>query len=168
MACLWTPLAWIQSPVNFSSTWCRIHNGNIKINHAANALERWRNNSKAMPEISKPRYMCRWVKTDTIIWTWIDTRSYPNGILRARGASLSTELSRQRTYAYLVNSFPPSAAYMRHWMRWALVPVMACRLFGAKPLPEPMLVFFVNCTLGSTLQWNSNQKHRIFHSRTCV
>ena len=38
-----------------------------------------------------------------------------------------------------VNSSPPNAAYMRLWTRSALVQVMACRLFGGKPLPEPML-----------------------------
>ena len=42
---------------------------------------------------------------------------------------------------YQVNSSPPSAAYMRHWAGSSLVQVMACRLFGAKPLPEPMLAF---------------------------
>ena len=36
---------------------------------------------------------------------------------------------------------PPSAAYMRWWIRSALVKVMACHLFGAKPLPEPMLTY---------------------------
>ena len=40
-----------------------------------------------------------------------------------------------------VNSSPPSAAYMRPWAGSTLVQVMACRLFGAKPLPEPMLTF---------------------------
>ena len=43
------------------------------------------------------------------------------------------------------NSSPPSAAYMRQWIR-TLVQIMACRLFGAKPLPEPMLVY---CQLDS-------------------
>ena len=38
-----------------------------------------------------------------------------------------------------LNSSPPSAAYMRHWTGSAFVQVMACRLFGTKPLPEPML-----------------------------
>ena len=38
-----------------------------------------------------------------------------------------------------VNSSPPSAAYMRHWTGSALVQIMACRLFGAKPLSKPML-----------------------------
>ena len=32
----------------------------------------------------------------------------------------------------------PSAAYMRRWIGSALVQVMACRLFGAKPLSKPM------------------------------
>ena len=39
------------------------------------------------------------------------------------------------------NSSPPSAAYMRRWTGSALVEVMACRRFGAKPLLEPMLAY---------------------------
>ena len=38
-----------------------------------------------------------------------------------------------------VNSSPPGATYIRQWTGTALVHVMACRLFGAKPLSEPML-----------------------------
>ena len=48
---------------------------------------------------------------------------------------------------YRINSSSPSAAYMRRWIGTALVQVMACRLFGAKPLPEPVLIYcqkFVN------------------------
>ena len=41
-----------------------------------------------------------------------------------------------------VNSSPPSAACMCQWTGSALVQVMACRLFGAKPLPEPMLPYY--------------------------
>ena len=40
-----------------------------------------------------------------------------------------------------VNSFPPSAAYMHQWTDSSLAQVMACRLIGAKPLPEPMLAY---------------------------
>ena len=40
-----------------------------------------------------------------------------------------------------LNSSTPSAAYMHQWTGSALVQVMACRLFGAKPLPEPMLTY---------------------------
>ena len=36
---------------------------------------------------------------------------------------------------------PCSAAFMRQWTWSSLVPVMACRLFGAKPLPAPMLAY---------------------------
>ena len=36
---------------------------------------------------------------------------------------------------------PPSAAYMRQWSGSALVQIMACRLDGAKPLSEPMLMY---------------------------
>ena len=39
----------------------------------------------------------------------------------------------------LVNSSPPSAAYMRQWTRSALLQIMACRLIRAKPLSKPML-----------------------------
>ena len=47
------------------------------------------------------------------------------------------------------NSSPPSATYMQ-WTGSALVQIMACRLFGAKPLPEPMLAY---CQLGSWEQF---------------
>ena len=38
-----------------------------------------------------------------------------------------------------VNSSPPSAANMRQWISSAFFLIMACRLFGAKPLSKPML-----------------------------
>ena len=41
-------------------------------------------------------------------------------------------------------SYSPSAAYMRQWIWSALLQIMACRLFGAKPLSETMLG---NCQL---------------------
>ena len=34
----------------------------------------------------------------------------------------------------VVDSFPPSAAYMRQWIGSALAQIMACRLSGTKPL----------------------------------
>ena len=67
----------------------------------------------------------------------------------------------------LVNPSPPSAAYMRHWNGSALVQVLACRLFGAKPLPEPMLVY---CQLDSweqiSVKLGTGFYH--FHSRKCI
>ena len=67
---------------------------------------------------------------------------------------------------YHVNPSPSSAAYMRHWTGSSLVQVMACLLFGAKPLPEPMLAY---CQLDS---WEHNwvkfeSKFYHFHSRKC-
>ena len=45
-------------------------------------------------------------------------------------------------YVFLsFNLSPPSAAYMRQSTQQALVQVKACRLFGAKPLPETMLTY---------------------------
>ena len=40
--------------------------------------------------------------------------------------------------SYLIS---PSAAHMHRWTGSALVQVKACRLFGAKPLPEPILTY---------------------------
>ena len=40
------------------------------------------------------------------------------------------------TRSQYVNSSPPSAAYMRRWIGWALVQITVCRLFGAKPVSE--------------------------------
>ena len=40
-----------------------------------------------------------------------------------------------------VNSSPPSAACMRQLIGSALVQIMACRPFGAKPLSKPMLSY---------------------------
>ena len=37
-----------------------------------------------------------------------------------------------------LNSYPPSAAYIRQSNVSALVQIMVCRLFGAKPLSKPM------------------------------
>ena len=44
-----------------------------------------------------------------------------------------------RRYMWYVISSPPNAAYMRQWIMLPLVQIMACRLFGAKPLSKPML-----------------------------
>ena len=59
------------------------------------------------------------------------------------------------------NSSPPSAAYMGQLIGSVLVQIMACRLFGAKPLPAPMLVY---CLLDpqEKIQWNLNQNTKLF------
>ena len=60
-----------------------------------------------------------------------------------------------------VNSSPPSATYMRHWIGTTLVQIMACRLFGAKPLSKITLDYF-NRTLRNKLQWNFTQNKKLF------
>ena len=62
---------------------------------------------------------------------------------------------------------PPSAAYIHQWTGSSLVRVMACRLFGAKPLPEPMLVY---CQLDSWEQVTVNVESEFynFHSTKCI
>ena len=50
---------------------------------------------------------------------------------------------------------------MRQRSGSSLVHVMACRLFGAKPLPEPLLLI-VNGTHGNKFQRNSNRNSVIF------
>ena len=44
--------------------------------------------------------------------------------------------------------------YVRPWTGSALVQIMACQLFGTKPLPGPI---FANGTLRNKHQWNLNQ-----------
>ena len=71
----------------------------------------------------------------SILFSALSQRTKPSQIVvvcqyLVRGSALST----------LINSSPPSAAYMRQSTGSPLFQVMACRLFGAKPLPEPMLV----------------------------
>ena len=65
------------------------------------------------------------------------------------------------------NSSPPSAADIRRWTGSALVQVMACRLFGAKPLHDPMLTY---CWLDPLVQTSVKfeSKYKTFHSRKCV
>ena len=65
-----------------------------------------------------------------------------------------------------VNSFPPGAPYMCQWIGSALVHIMACHLFGTKPLSEPnkfnQYSVIVNWTPRNKLQWNFNQNTKLF------
>ena len=65
------------------------------------------------------------------------------------------------------NSCPHSDEYMRRRTGSALVQVMACRLFGARPLTEPMLAY---CQLDSWEQISVKFEKEFynFHSRKCI
>ena len=41
----------------------------------------------------------------------------------------------------MFHSLGPGDAYMRRRTGSPMVQLMACRLFGAKPLPEPMIIY---------------------------
>ena len=69
---------------------------------------------------------------------------------------------------YNLTHIPPSAAYVRRWTGCALVQVMACRLFGAKPLPEPMLGLIVNLSFRDELQWNVNRNRKTFNPENAL
>ena len=49
---------------------------------------------------------------------------------------------KQKHIIMSINSLRPSDAYIRQWNKPSLVQLMACRLYGAKPLSEAMLEYF--------------------------
>ena len=52
---------------------------------------------------------------------------------------------------------------MRQWIGTALIQIIACHLFGAKPLYKPIKCWFIaNWTLRDKLQWNFNQNTKLF------
>ena len=66
-----------------------------------------------------------------------------------------------------INTSPMSTAYVRRETMYALVQVMARRLFGAKPLPEPMLTY---CQLNPWKETSvqSESKFKTFNSWKCI
>ena len=65
-------------------------------------------------------------------------------------------------YWVKINSSPPSAAYMCRWSGSALVQIIACHLFDATPLREPMLTY---CQLDAWEQTlvKFESKYKAFH-----
>ena len=68
------------------------------------------------------------LRQTNLFWTFrLNTDNFPHNPLRQASQCWTQDF----------NSSPPSAAYMRLWIRSALVQIMACHLFGAKPLSKP-------------------------------
>ena len=67
----------------------------------------------------------------------------------------------------MLNSCPPSAAYMRYLTRSALIQIKACRLFGARPLSAPIMAY---CQLNSWEQISVifESEFYNFHSTKCI
>ena len=63
-----------------------------------------------------------------------------------------------------VHSLRPSDVYMRKKTALSLVQIMACRLFGGKPLSEPMMAVY-EINLEEHISMKFNLKIKSFHSR---
>ena len=76
-------------------------------------------------------------------WVKYESLTFHSGLtLRHKTIKCNTDVNHIiscQGKAKHVNSSPTSAAYMRQWTAKTLLQVMACHLFGAKPLPEPMM-----------------------------
>ena len=55
------------------------------------------------------------------------------------------------------NSTRPCDAYMRYWLMASLVQIMACRLFGAKPLSKSVMALLLTGDFGIKCKWNFNR-----------
>ena len=76
-------------------------------------------------------------KSMTLYWVKQSNQyNHKDSLMQKRRNSIANALELQ---LFCINSSPLSAAYMRQWIRSALVKIVACRLFGAKPLSKPML-----------------------------
>ena len=81
---------------------------------------------------------------------------------------LNQMLTKIRDTGYWrINSSLSKAAYMHRWIGSSLVQILACRLFGTKPLSEPMLAY---CKLHPWEQVSAkfHSKFKHFHSRKCL
>ena len=72
-----------------------------------------------------------------------------------------------RSSIIAINSLRPSDTYMRQYNIPTLVQIMACRLFGAKPLSEPMLPYS-QLDPKELISLKLYLKFRSFHSRKCT
>ena len=66
----------------------------------------------------------------------------------------------------MVNSSSTNASYMRQWIGPAFVQIMACRLFGAKPLSKPMLGYCLLDIQEQTSVTFKSKDNRFIHENT--
>ena len=78
-----------------------------------------------------------------------------------------TYLGKPRGHVFVIKSVPPSAAYLRQWAGSALVQIMACRLYGTKPLSEPMTQY---CSLDPSEQYSVKyqSEYKTFYSQKYI
>ena len=83
----------------------------------------------------------------SVLWPWFAS-------LKPTFFNCSIAMCMWANTTYGINSSPPSATCMWQWIASALVQIMACRLFGAKPSFGWIIV---NWTLRNQLKCNFNQ-----------
>ena len=126
---------------NFDTGWSENKKGNISGTFS------WR------PLLGQTSYI-HWKLTVFLMPTWLSLVAPQAVIMTICGAVRDNKVGFMTTLCFNVvqshhcevslahlTHFSPSAAYMCQWTGSALVQIMACRLFGAKPLPEPMLTY---------------------------
>ena len=75
-----------------------------------------------------------------VLYRNITEKTQPVVLRLIQTAACLSNLGKKNNPVVKVNSLRPSDGYMHHqWTRPSLVPIMACGLFGVKPLSEPML-----------------------------
>ena len=101
--------------------------------------------------------MCAWSSNDL---QWLDLNERSGGQQPVSFSSLASTVPG-------FDSSPPGAAHMCWWTGSTLVKIMACRLVGAKPLSEPMVVY---CQLDSweQISMKFELKFYHFHSRKFI
>ena len=75
-------------------------------------------------------------------------------------------LKNMKSFIALLDINSPNAAYIRQWTGSALVHIMACCLFGTKPLTEPMLTYYQLHPLEQN-QVKSNRNTKLFKNVVC-
>ena len=80
-----------------------------------------------------------WINWKLIIHQELWHVCVPLGQYDSMLGQIQYEFQHSLAWAKLVNSSHLSATYMWQWSGSVLLQVMTCRLFGTKPLPEPML-----------------------------
>ena len=66
-------------------------------------------------------------------WLWVMWYSHKTNSQDGINSECTCKIAFISPRGQWVNPSPPSATYMRRWIAAALVQIMACRLFGAKP-----------------------------------
>ena len=101
----------------------------------------------------EPRYWFAAWRHQKITRTKVDQASVRSGSIHLRStAQEMLKISILGMSLKMINSSSPSAAYMHQWTGSTTIHLMACRLFSAKPLPEPVLAY---CQLDSWEQVSS-------------